>query len=219
MKSTCVCFLFCSAALSAGVSLRSTAGAQDDKANESFVPLFDGKSLDAWKAVLADTDAKPADTWSITESGVLVCTGNPHGYVRTLKEYKNYVLKVDWRYIDNANGNSGVLTHCQMPDKVWPSCIEIQMHNPTAGTVFPLVDSKTDNESRARDKAKPVGQWNTFEITCNNGTIVVVLNGERVGEVTGATPAKGFIGLQSEGTEVHFRNVLIRELPSEPARE
>lgn len=196
--------------MAAVLALLPAVGAEE-KEGQKFVPLFDGKTLEGWKHVLAEKDADPKKTWRIEGEGVLVCMGKPNGYVRTLKEYENYVLKLEWRYVENAEGNSGVLIHCQPPDKVWPSCIEVQLHNPTAGTVFPLADSKTDNELRVRDKAKPVGEWNAFEITCRDGTIEVDLNGEKVGEVTGAAPGKGFVGLQSEGAEIHFRNIMISE--------
>jgi hypothetical protein len=203
----------CWLAVVALVAIPSTIPAQDD---DGFVSLFDGKSLEGWKPVLPNKDDDPNSIWHVAEDGVLVCTGKLNGYVRTLKEYRNYVLKLEWRYVDNAEGNSGVLVHCQTPDKVWPSCIEVQLHNPTAGTVFPLVDSKTDNESRVRDKARPVGEWNTLEISCKDGTIGIVLNGEKVGEVTGATPAQGFVALQSENAEVHFQKIRIR-VDGEPA--
>lgn len=210
MKSRCT-WSFCSmAAVLVVLALLPAVGAEE-KNSRGFVPLFDGKSLEGWKHVLAEKDADPKKTWRIEGEGVLVCTGKPNGYVRTLKEYENYVLKLDWRYVKNAEGNSGVLVHCRTPDKVWPSCIEVQLHNPTAGTVFPLPDSKTDNELRVRGKAKPVGEWNSFKITCKDGTIEVDLNGEKVGEVTGATPGKGFVGLQSEGAEIHFRKIMISE--------
>jgi hypothetical protein len=38
------------------------------------------------------------------------------------------------------------------------------------------------------------------------------LNDEKVGEVTGATPDKGPIALQSEGAEIQFRNILLKKL-------
>jgi len=40
----------------------------------------------------------------------------------------------------------------------------------------------------------------------------LLLNDEKVGEVTGATPDKGPIALQSEGAEIQFRNVLLKKL-------
>jgi len=183
--------------------------ADDDK--DEFQPLCDGKSLKGWEFISADANAKLEDTWTVAD-GVIRCLGKPNGYLRTSDEFRNYVLKLDWRYPDAKDGNSGILLHCQKPDKVWPSSIQVQLHNPEAGSIYALGDSKADNGVMVADKAKPVGEWNTLELTCMDGKITVVLNDEKVGEVTGATPDKGPIALQSEGAEIQFRNVLLKKL-------
>jgi hypothetical protein len=45
-----------------------------------------------------------------------------------------------------------------------------------------------------------------------DGKLSVVINGKKAGEVTGCMPRKGAIALQSEGAEIHFRNVWVREM-------
>ena len=65
----------------------------------------------------------------------------------------------------------------------------------------------------ARDKAvKPVGEWNTTEITCRaDGSITAKINGTEVSSGKGEL-TEGPIGFQSEGAEIHFRDIKIKEL-------
>ncbi len=96
-------------------------------------------------------------------------------------------------------------------------------------------DSKMPPEVRAgatpRSHAdKPVGEWNTFDITIEGDRLTVVLNGTKVidnAQLPGV-PAKGPIALQHHGgfdpeketwnaasSVVQFRNIYIRELKSD----
>ena len=59
---------------------------------------------------------------------------------------------------------------------------------------------------------KPEGEWNTYAITFDGPSIVVLVNGKKVNEAGGATVMPGRIALQSEGGEVHFRRVEIRPI-------
>ena len=59
-----------------------------------------------------------------------------------------------------------------------------------------------------QDSEKPAGEWNEANIFVKNGVITVYING--VYQNTGTNKVKeGYIGLQSEGKEVQFRNVTI----------
>jgi len=60
---------------------------------------------------------------------------------------------------------------------------------------------------------KPIGQWNTYEITLDQGRLTLVINGEKVNEATNCDEVAGAIGLQSEGGEIHFRAIQVTELP------
>ena len=46
------------------------------------------------------------DTWH-TEKDILICSGNPIGVMRSEKQYKNFILHVEWSHME-AGGNSGV---------------------------------------------------------------------------------------------------------------
>ncbi len=66
---------------------------------------------------------------------------------------------------------------------------------------------------RMKDAEKKPGQWNAYTITLNQGDLTVVINGEKVNEATQCDIVAGHIGLQSEGAEIHFRNIRLTELP------
>jgi hypothetical protein len=56
---------------------------------------------------------------------------------------------------------------------------------------------------------KPVGEWNTMVIKAVGRTIKVWVNGDLVNDGWGATADRGRIALQSEGSEVEFRKLLL----------
>jgi hypothetical protein len=63
-------------------------------------------------------------------------------------------------------------------------------------------------------RCKPSPEWNHYRITCNSGVLKLAVNGKEVSGGTGCRPRKGYICLESEGSECHFRNLRIQELPS-----
>ncbi|VTS07664.1 membrane protein : Uncharacterized protein OS=Planctomyces limnophilus (strain ATCC 43296 / DSM 3776 / IFAM 1008 / 290) GN=Plim_0018 PE=4 SV=1: DUF1080 [Tuwongella immobilis] len=54
----------------------------------------------------ADVNCKP-DTWKFQDDGLITCTGQPVGVIRTTKKYTNFELVVEWKHLRSA-GNSGV---------------------------------------------------------------------------------------------------------------
>ena len=188
----------------------------------SRVALFDGKSLAGWKQVLEDAKADPAKTWSVAD-GVIKVTGKPAGYLRTEKTFKNYYLVVEWRWPAQP-GNSGVLLHMQRDDKVWPYSVEAQLENGNAGDFWLIGGATADVDETRRQPnkinvkhlaaaEKPLGEWNRYEITCLDGAIVLVINGELMNVARHAVPNDGFICLQSEGAPIEFRKVELTVIP------
>ena len=188
---------------------------------EKTISLFDGKGLDGWTYHLADSDAKMEDTWSVRD-GMLVCTGRPAGYLLTEKsDFQNYVLSLRWRWKPGSKGgNNGVLVHVSTPGAlgVWPKSVEVQLARDNAGD-FWIIGTELhvkNEEGRRRGRRylnltdgseKPLGEWNSMEITCRGDEILVKVNGELVNHATGCNVAKGAIALQSEGAEIHYRDI------------
>jgi hypothetical protein len=200
-----------------------------------FEPLFNGKDFTGFQFVFQklkkDAGKPPPDpgkTWWVKD-GVIFCTGHPNGYIHTEKRYKNYIIRYDWQYArpegltddKNWTGNSGCLVHIHQPHKVWPRCVEVQGMNRDHGLLIMIpgapnskLRGKDGFDRAAKDKAvRPVGEWNTTEITCRgDGSILVLINGQKVNEGNSEL-TEGQIGFQSEGAEIHFRNILLKQLP------
>jgi hypothetical protein len=203
--------------------------AEDKKADKSdSIALFNGKNLDGWKIFMDPRaknddklkDIKPEDVWSVKDE-TIVCTGKPFGYLITEKEFENYVLEVEWMW-PGKGFNSGVFVHVTGPDKIWPKAVEAQLWHTHAGDFWLVDNFKLDVDKSLQDpKAarhfyrmnkdteveKPLGQWNKYVITCKGDTIKLEVNGKLVNEGKNAENSKGKILLQSEGGEIHFRNI------------
>jgi len=187
-------------------------------ADAGAVNLFNGKDMTGFKTVLSD-GGKAEDVWSVKD-GVLICKGNPVGYFRTEKDYTNYVLKLEWRFDPKKGpGNSGVLLRMVGPDTIWPKSVEAQLQSGAAGDFWNIEEVKmTTEKSRLsgrnakRDPAagaveRPIGEWNEYEIIVDKGTIILKVNGVEVNRATDVEIVPGKICFQSEGAEIHFRNI------------
>jgi hypothetical protein len=187
------------------------------------VSLFNGKDLSGWTHHLADPQVKMEDVWSAAD-GVLTCQGKPAGYLRTKEEYENYRLTLEWRWPEKG-GNNGVLVHTTTPGAlgVWPKSIEVQLGSENAGD-FWVIGTELDVPNEAERKMgrrhlnltdgseKPLGEWNRMEIVCRGDEILVKVNDELVNHATNVSQTKGAIALQSEGTEIQFRNIKLTPL-------
>jgi hypothetical protein len=184
-------------------------------------------ALSAWDYYLVDPNVKMEDVWSLQE-GVLICKGEPMGYLFTKKDYTNFKLVVEWRWAPGAKpGNSGVLLRVTGKPRALPKCVEAQLRHGSAGDFCAFHGFKIDGDAsrisrktheqhgrmtsikKLADAEKAPGEWNRYEITADRGTITLVINGQQVNQATGCDVVAGRIGLQSEGGEIHFRRVEI----------
>ncbi|MFC1490667.1 DUF1080 domain-containing protein [Candidatus Latescibacterota bacterium] len=206
-----VCFLFI---FITGALFTTNASAQD------FVPLFNGKNLDGW----VNVNCAP-ETWTARDN-MIVCSGVPYGVLRTDKQYENYILEFEWKHIEKG-GNAGLFIHAAaLPGSNWPfpPSFEVQVQDGNPGDVFPIsgpkmTPSKPSQGGRVmsrptEDRQKPAGEWNHYRVESRDGTVKVAINGEFVTTAYHLNPRKGYICLESEGSEIHFRDIKISELPS-----
>ena len=195
------------------------------------VPLFNGKDLDGWSYFLVDPEVGMDDVWSV-QDGLLVCKGEPLGYLYTTTEYTSYELVVEWRWAPGTEpGNSGVLMRINGEPRAIPRSYEAQLQSGNAGDVYGFWGMKLSGDpSRKREAAghemlgdmvgfkkieaneNPPGEWNRYEIRLAGPDIVIRVNDKTLNEATGAEVLAGPIGLQSEGGEIHFRKVELTPL-------
>jgi hypothetical protein len=188
--------------------------------DKGFVDLFNGKDLSGWKTNVFGKDQ--GKTFTVKGDYILV-SGQPNGYFYTEKSYKNYIVRFDWRYKRPANleddkkfnGNSGLLVHIQSHGKNWPNSLEVQGMNKTHGSFIPIGKTGLTNykfDQKTLDKVRnKVGEWNTTEVTVKDGEITAKVNGTQVASGN-ITLTEGPFGFQSEGAELHFKNIKIKVL-------
>ena len=192
----------------------------------AFAPLLDGQ--DGFVSLMPKADVRehwiieltPPETWSVRD-GMILCTGKPNGFLRSKKVYKDFIFRADWRF--RTEGwtrtperwpNAGFFIHAGEIKDGWPVSLEVQGYFGEAGSLFGVRGGKVTGAKRGpfvKDRP-PFGEWDHYEITSRNGRVTVVLNGKLVNEGWDIFPAQGNICLQSEGWEVHYRNVAIKEL-------
>ena len=186
------------------------------------IDLWNGRNFNDWSFHLEDQSVDPNQVWEIRD-GVIYCSGQPNGYMRTSQSYATYKLHVEWRWPEEA-GNSGVFLHMQEPDNIWPKSIECQLMAGNAGDFVAFADvnfsERTDMSSRvvrkmAESSENPAGEWNAYDITCSGDSIRVEVNGVLQNVATGTTIQQGKICLQSEGAPIEFRNVYLDPLNME----
>ena len=204
-----------------------------------FVSLFNGKDLTGWKGLvgnpisrskMSDTalqaaqikaDIKMREDWEVKD-GLLNYKGNLHGEnLATIKQYGDMEMYVDWRI--QEKGDAGIYLRGTPQVQIWDTSrreVGAQvgsggLYNNQKNVSKPLVVA--DNK---------VGEWNTFHIIMKGDKVTVFLNGvlvtdnialENYWNRTLPLFIKEQIELQAHGTFVSYRNIYIRELPSNEA--
>ncbi len=210
----------------------------DDKTDDGFKPLFNGKDLKGWVPV------NNAVGTFYAFNNEIVTTGVPLGYMRTDRMYENFILELDWMHLPpkpGAVGNSGVFVWADPLPAVgsaYTRGIEVQVlvnltlrdkktgqiTATSQGDLFSIwgatcVPDRPHPLGWARclpseDRAKGAGEWNHYRVEAKDGVITLAVNGKVVSGVSKCVPRKGYLGLEAEGSECHFRNLKIKELPS-----
>ncbi|HEV8290467.1 MAG TPA: family 16 glycoside hydrolase [Tepidisphaeraceae bacterium] len=195
-----------------------TARAEEN--DDGFIPLFNNRDLSGW----VNVNCAPS-TWTVRDN-MIVCTGIPTGVLHTTKQYENFILEADWMHL-KTGGNSGIfvwsgaLPICGEP---FTKAVECQVLDGNHGDVF-AIQGATFVPDRAHPKGwmrclpsesrnHPAGQWNHYRIECQAGRVQLAVNGKVVAGGSKTIPRKGYIVLESEGSDIYFKNIRVKESPS-----
>lgn len=212
-------------------SVSSSVSPSDRAMRGDWRPLFDGRSLDAWRGYRSQTIP---NAWHIA-NGTLA-KEMPVGDIVSRDEFGDFELELEWR-IGEA-GNSGIFYRgTEEYDHIYWTAPEYQLLDDlkaedgkqritSAGAVYGLYPSPPGH-------LKPVGEWNKTRIVARGAHIEHWLNEVKLLEYElwspdweakvkrskfGAWPnygraKKGHIALQGDhqGT-LAFRNIRIRDL-------
>ena len=215
-----------SLACSTGTETPEPAPPTPEPEGPQAIDLFNGSNLEGWSAFLVDPEVKKEEVWSV-QDGVLVCKGEPLGYLYTETEHESFDLVVEWRWAPGTEpGNSGVLLRVNGEPMTIPRSIEAQLKSGSAGDLYGFhgmlisgpEDRMTGGEGhellgdfvgvgKMEANENPPGEWNKYEISLNGSDLSVAVNGKNINSAEDCDVLAGPIGLQSEGGEIHFRTV------------
>jgi hypothetical protein len=198
---------------------------------QEFKPLFNGKNLQGWNTFLKERGKNvDPDTVFSVKNGSLCISGKELGYIVNERNFTDFHLVVEFKWgekryppREDKPRDSGVLYYAVSDDKVWPRAIECQIQEGDCGD-FWLIDSVTlvidgmqtqaTNNTRVvkkKDNENPTGEWNRIEIISRQGQCTHIVNGVIVNAGENASLRSGRILLQSEGAEVFYRKIEIKE--------
>ena len=185
-------------------------------AKPEWVPLFDGKDLQGWKA---NGDEK----WVVEEGAILgESSANKYGYLTTEKTYRDFDLRLKFK--GEADGNAGLFLHSQITGlnpEHGPDILGMQVEvDPGPGKHTGGLYESGGREWVAMptadtEKALKPGTWNDLEVSVHNNHIITHLNGTKVADFNDPAPrfADGVIALQIHtggGVKVRWKDIYIR---------
>jgi HEAT repeat protein len=198
-----------------------------------FVPLFDGRTLDGWKGLVADPPARAKMTsaelataqaaadermrahWRVAD-GALVFDGQGESLC-TSADYGDFELLADWKI--EKGGDSGLYLRGSPQVQIW---------DPAANPVGSggLYNNQKGKSAPSEKADRPVGEWNSFRVIMIGDRVSVYLNDklvvdnvilENYWERDKPIYPAGQIELQAHGNPLWFRNIYVREIPRDQA--
>ena len=179
---------------------------------DGWITLFDGKSLNGWKA-----SEHPA-TFSVADGAIVVFGDRAHlFYNGPAKDhnFKNFEFKA--QVMTTPGSNSGIFIHTAFQEEGWPSKgYEIQVNNThtdwrKTGSIYAVQDVK---EAPAKDN-----EWFTQHIIVNGNKITVKVNDKVINEYTvpseGGKLSTGTFALQAHDpkSKVYYKDIMVKVLP------
>lgn len=179
--------------------LLTTAGLLAAEPEGKWVSLFNGKNLDGWTKV-HDVD------FQVVDGNLRLVKGM--GWLRTDKEYQNFVLEFEWRALVDKY-DSGVFIRAGLEGKPWPKDgWQVNLRYDALGGLVkgysPIVP--------AENPKMPVNQWVKFRLEVNGKKVTLTVDGEEAWSYDKLDAEKGYIGIQAENFAFDFRNIRIMEL-------
>jgi len=205
-------------ALVAGVAWAGEA------ADEGWVSLFDGKTLDGWEQINGTA------TYEVDDGTILGKTaeGSPNSFLCSKKHYSDFELEFDVKV--DPRLNSG----CQIRSNSFKEYHNGRVHGyqaeiatGNAGRIYDearrgkWLDKDEDYNADPKKKtAFKANDWNHYRIVCLGTRIQTWVNGVAIADMTDDMTKSGFIGLQVHGFKgpqawVRWRNLRIKELKPE----
>jgi hypothetical protein len=209
-------------ALSLLFTLPLTVHADEPKPDaDGYYSLFDGKSLDGWKAAENPNVAK-------VENGELIVGGGPRGhlfYTGPVKnhDFKNFEFRGQVKITPNSN--SGIYFHTEFQEKDWPAkgfeaqvCSNNYKDPKKTGSLYAV---QNVDKSDVQD-----GEWFDYYIKVEGNHIVIKINDKVTADFKqepgklpnagqpGRVISHGTFALQGHDPKsvVHYKNLRVKPL-------
>lgn len=190
---------------------------------KEWIQLFNGRDLEGWTGAAASYVAE--------DGKIVVHPERGGGNLYTQREYADFVLRFDFKLTPAANNGLGVraplegdaayagmeLQILEDGSPVYWNLQPYQYH----GSLYGVVPAR-------RGVQKPVGVWNSEEVTVKGRRVTVVVNGVTIvdadldeasaggtmdgKEHPGLKRPSGHVGFLGHGSRLELRNIRLREL-------
>ena len=156
--------------------------------------------------------------WHIDATAkTILCDGDGgHEWLRLNRVFGDFRFHVEWRFTKvegEPHYNSGVFFRNDEDGTIWHQA----QTSPEGGYLFgeTLIAGKKTSfnlmKEMTENRLKPAGEWNVYDIECRKETCTLAVNGAVVNTLH-TDVDKGYVGLESEGFRIEFRNIEMQEL-------
>ena len=187
---------------------------------QGWISLFDGKSLDGWKA------ADSPDSFSVRDGMIVVNGSMGHLYYvgdAEDHEFRNFEFRAD--VTTTPGSNSGIYFHTKYQATDWPrQGYEVQINQ---SHVDPQRTGGLYDVAKVLEPAAEDGAWFALEIIVRGSQVVTKVNGKTLVDYTepenprrpegweGRRLSSGTFALQAHDpkSRVYFANIMVKPLP------
>ena len=191
--------------------ITSYTGLNQKKKGDGWTKLFDGKSLDGWKA------SEHPSTFSVQDGMIVVFGERAHlFYAGSFMDhnFKNFEFKL--KVMTTPGSNSGLFIHTEYQETGWPSKgYEIQVNQThtdwrKTGSIYAVQDVK---EVFVKDN-----EWYTQHIIVQGKRIIVKINDKVINDYTEGENGRlssGTLALQGHDpkSKVFYKDIMVKALP------
>jgi hypothetical protein len=193
--------------------------AQSVTADDSFKPLFDGKTFTGWEGNQSVFRVEDG----VFAGGSLKAKVARNEYLCTTKSYRNFELRLKFKLIgDDVNGgvqfrservpksNEMIGYQADMGQKYWGCLYDERRHRQLTGPTM-----------EEQQKLMHRNDWNDYVIRAEGRHVQLWLNGQKTVDYTEpdtSIPREGVFGLQIHKgipAEAWYKDIVIRELPGD----
>jgi len=201
-------------------SCQLALGKEASGKEEGWISLFDGETLNGWKA-----SEENKDTFSVRDGMIVIDGPRSHlFYVGPVEnaDFMNFELKAD--VMTKPGSNSGIYFHTEYQKSGWPDKgYEVQVNNSHSdwrrtGSLYGIKDVRG---SSAKDN-----EWFTEHIIVQDKQIIIKVNGQITVDYTepenihyprfpGRKIARGTFALQGHDPKsvIYYKNIMVKPLP------